>query len=499
MATPIPWPQATPVNPLTGMQQFADLAMKANAINQYQGKVLAGHIFQQSIDPTTGQVDMQKFGAGLAANPAAAPYAMEAHQAAQNNVLTRLQQQGQTLDNARKELDTTGAIFGELASKGMNISDKDITTAGSDLVNAGIPAKKVAAEIANFPTDPQGRWNYAKMFLGRTQQAATIINTLFPHPQTVSTGDAQHVVDTNPVTNSGYVGTTIKQGLNPAQAASPTQIPQPSGAVVTEPLGQFAQSNNIPTAGSVVPGNKLVAPQAAPPNKLAPQPVQPSQPAQPKIGGGAVMGPAPGVVAAAQTTGTRSANSFSDLADKVSALPKTMSIVDQMLSEVPKAGMGPASTTIASMQALGKEFGIPGLEGATATQLVNKDAMQLVSAQTESLGMHADGAMEKVLLGNPNSHLTGEAAYGAAAMIKGNAEAAAIMEREAAGWPSTDWKGFVAQWNSNSLHKNLPAIMTFQYLPTSQKLAFKRMLEKEGRADSFLKDLYEARKAGYIK
>lgn len=290
------------------MANVGQIAQTMNAVNQnrlFQAKAVAGQLLQRSIDPSTGQPDLQTFNKLLSMDPRTAPYASEA-------LTTSIAQQtaGRSLQAAQGD-----AVRQAIGSLGPNANHDSVLNALGILSATKQVTPDFAATIAgNIPGDPAqinawARNNFQLPALG----AQAAMEAQQPKPTAINVGDRIDLVTTP---NAG-MGAPSEAGhldvrLSPGESVSPAY----------QRFNSTTQQPEIVTKGAAVGAG-------------AGQPGAAAIPAGPPIG----------AEAAASAAGTGSANLLTaDRADQANSAQRLTVLrkIDQLLG-TPQGTTGPGT------------------------------------------------------------------------------------------------------------------------------------------------------------
>ena len=235
------------------------------------------------------------------------------------------------------------------------------------------------------------------------------------------------------------------QWVHPGPTCQPTTWKNGQNQLVQGTLGEYLQTQGINTSttvggpGSIGAASQPPAPPSAP---GGPQPPLPAigNPLQPNgratfrpggraqratgrpyagAGGHAHCCPAPGVADVQQ----QSINAYTqDVATGTStSLPAQISSLQELLAAAPNAQTGPAAGQLATLRALGAQFGVNvGTDQASQEQVMNKATAMLVAGNLSGLGQATDAKMVEAMAATPNSKLTQDAVKTTGAMTYGN-------------------------------------------------------------------------------
>lgn len=415
-----------------------------NQNQQFQSTVAAGRDFQNAIGPD-GQLSATALNANLRNDPNAAIAAPQMSQAAQNNYVTQLQANSQNIDNHIKNLTWASNKLGALLTPGATINTKTVAGIMADSMNeTGASAKVAASTLLSFPpdSDPAAQRQWVEQHYAGAQHG---IQQLLPAVGMANTGAQQVPVNTNPVAGpvGAMQGNPVNNTLSPGQAASPISYTGPQGQQITTTPGVIAANNYQ------LPGAPIVA------------------------------GPTQQEAAANSATGTQSANMGAGITQAAATLAPQRALLQSIIAESSGANTGPISGQMAKLGGVLTQFGVKGLDQATAYQLTQKSTMQYVGQAMGSMGVPTDGKMMAMEMSTPNGSMTPEAVKAAGGMLMGGldykqAQAQAWAQYQAKNGPAS-YPQFQAQWNQNMPNA---AVFQMQYLPKAQQQTYWKSLSE---------------------
>jgi len=409
-------------NLMANVGQIAQTMNAVNANRLFQAKAVAGQLLQRSIDPATGQPDLQTFNKLLSADPRTAPYASEA-------LSTSIAQQtaGRSLQAAQGD-----AVRQAIGSLGPNANHDSVLNALGILSATKQVTPDFAATIAgNIPGDPAqinawARNNFQLPALG----AQAAMEAQQPKPTAINAGDRIDLITTP---NAG-MGAPSEVGhvdlrLSPGESASPRTVVGP---------------DNVPRQ---VPTSALVTPTG-----------QPKASALTDANGAVRTGLAPGVAESASVSGQQQAQMATALLQRASKVPDNKAILGNMEGLLENFTPGPQSGFWKNLNQLATQYGLakPGSPPATqaaAQEEFGKLAFQLAQTQFQALGgTGTDAKLENTMHTSPSELLTRYGSKGIIALLKGNEDAVRAQSEAWQKWqdaghgPETYGK-FLNQWN----------------------------------------------------
>lgn len=454
------------INPLAVAQQFGNVANTLNQNTAFQSKLAAGRDFQSSIGPD-GQMNMQKFGTTLANDPQAAYAAQAAHQAAQTNFLTHLQNNGLTLDQAiKRNMWFANSLGGVLAKANPNnknaqpVTQKDIIGMAGQAVAEGVmSAKEAAKELAGMPKDPQQLQAWAQQKWGQAMGTVQQAQILFPQPENVNMGNKVGVIDKNAVTNPGIIGTQATMGLPPSAKIAPVTVPGPNGAHTVMPAAAFG-AGAAPLNGGITPGQNgnALAPGQPAPKSIAP-------PAQPAPSYQSYTSTPPAQIAAQTSVAKNAASMGNEILNAPTGSNAALATLQQMNSEINGAHTGNMSQMYETLSNAAQSMGINLGGTATNIQMLRKDTAMLVAQSVKGLGQPTDGKMMTIFEGTPNEKMTPEAMRGASGLVAGSLQYRQALAEAYASFQHTNGPTSAPQF-MNMIRKNTSmSVWQFANLP----------------------------------
>ena len=451
---------------LLGMASGAlELRNQANNLQAFQAKQAAGRDFQAAIGPD-GQLNLAGLNQRLAQDPQAALAAPALSQQGLQMVQAHLQNQGISINNAVSRLKWISNATGPLLLPGANPTQADVRNVIVDGVKDGVlTAREAAGVLSGVPSaGPQ----LVQWLKGHFAAAQGSLQALEPHLVMDNTGAISFARQGSPLApgfGQPVPGTGVQMQMSPAQAATPVTLPTPSGAGQVTTLGQFDAAAN----GGAAP--KIVA-----------------------------TGPSTQQQAANQVAGTAQGNQAASVVADSTNLAQTRAALQGIRVELPNANGGPLSDLFRNVGATLGEIGIPGMNQATAFDLLQKGQAQVVvSRVADGLGVPTDGKMAALSAQTPGTHMTGTAGAVAVGQIEGvlDYQYARAKAAQAAGVTANPASSsqFNLEWQGRFPNA---AVFQFPYLPRAfQQEYWHSMSAREQKA--FKAEYRDAAQAGFVR
>lgn len=407
-------------NMLTDMGR---MAATMNAVNQnrlFMAKQAAGELLQRSINPETGQPDLQQFNRLLAGDRRTAPYAAEA-------LTTSLAQQGAGLGIAKSQGDMVRQALGTL---GPNASHDNVLSALSLLAATKQVDPTFAATIAgSLPSDPASiqAWTQNNFQLPALGPQGALEATVGP-VQTITNGPKINLFRTPALGEPKSIG-SLDVELSPAQKAERQTVIGPGNVPTSVTTGSLVDDRGNPKAG----------PLTGPSGEIR-------------------TGLAPGVAEAANVSGQQNAQMAMALQQRSSKVRENKAILGNMEGLLDKFEPGPQSGFWKGMGQLAAEYGLkvpgaPPKDKVQAQEEFGKLAFQLAQTQFQSLGgTGTDSKLDSTMHTSPSELLSKYGNKGIIALLKGNEDAVLAQSdawqkwQDAGHGPDTYGK-FLNQWN----------------------------------------------------
>ncbi len=437
----------------------------ANQLTGFQAKVAGAHDYQESIGPN-GQLDAATLNRRLAADPAAALAAPGLSQQGLQNVQAQLKNSGISIDNAVKRMKWIGNAAGSLLLQPGGPTQQDVRSTLVEGVKDGVFTPQEAASVlTGLPENGPQLAQWVKSHFAAAQGG---LQALSRHLVMDNNGTYSFARQGNPLAPGfGQVipGSVVAMGMTPAQAAQPVTLPTPSGAGQVTTLGQFDAAAN----GGAAP--KIVA-----------------------------TGPSTQQQAANQVAGTAQGNQAASVVADSTNLAQTRAALQGIRVELPNANGGPLSDLFRNVGATLGEIGIPGMNQATAFDLLQKGQAQVVvSRVADGLGVPTDGKMAALSAQTPGTHMTGTAGAVAVGQIEGvlDYQYARAKAAQAAGVTANPASSsqFNLEWQGRFPNA---AVFQFPYLPRAfQQEYWHSMSAREQKA--FKAEYRDAAQAGFVR
>lgn len=256
--------QIQPPNLLGMVGQFAQAqnALNQNMLfqQQFKAREAIGPILQRSIDPTSGEIDYNKFIAGLAQDKNAAYLAPDIAAQAVQRQLTQSDILLKTLDAEAKRQGVIGNAAASLLPLKQNVTLNDLASRLTEPDLALHVGPKQAAElIANLAAQgikggaPLYQWLQQRTIMaqGATEGLKSVYGTI----QAISTGGQTRFVKTNPImgTPAQDVG-GVAHTLTPQERSELKTRVTPSGGQEQVPRQDIAPTYTGTGAQEIPPG-----------------------------------------------------------------------------------------------------------------------------------------------------------------------------------------------------------------------------------------------------
>lgn len=447
--------------PTNVMQTLGGAAGIMNSLNQnrlfnqqFQSNVALSNAAKQSVDDQ-GNFDPAKYRALVAGGPAGymLPQAVEQSQQIQKGQIDINQSQYNLL---KDHLTTLSNYLGPLA-QGIPTGQKDQNgnpvlrdPTGSDVattighaITTGVATPQEGANIwATLPRDQQGNVDptqvkaWAMNQLQRVQGAAQQYGIVNPAPTPVSTGGQTHLI----VAPQVGVPRDVGQIANTLPPTTPTVGP----GNVPQALGPTSSALQVPAPVAPPP---TPAPAAASPPGTSPSPLANAMPGTgpsaaspgpaPTANGRVQTGLAPGVSEAATETAGASAKQGVTLQQAADQVPQQKALLGNLEGALNAFTPGPGSKWTnetgalfnRAIQAMGGK-GV-ATDSVSAQEEFNKQALQLAQSQFQALGgTGTDAKLDSTMHTSPNAALSKLGNQGIINLLKGNADAIAVKNRE---------------------------------------------------------------------
>ena len=453
------------VNPLAAYAGALQTAQGVWANREAQARQAAGQAAQDAIDeagnfvPTTANRNL------VAAGPAAA---MAAQEAIKNNQSL----QGLQIEQAAK---MRGVISNELGPV-MALPDdqlgKGIAGAAARLRAAGIPEALIHQTLLNMPNDPAGQRQYLNQLRLQLAPPEQVQENIYGKLGTVTGPDGRQMGTAQSPT--GAISMPPQQGA--AQGLTTQQLNEVID--IPDTRQTLADGSRNPNFGGKIPitrrellrrmgvdtpetggtpspmgsGRYPTNPALRRPDAPAGTGGQPPAPAPPAPAP-AVPAPAPAAaanppstglpqstVAAQETTGTQSAQSFQDINKQGVAAQSQNALLSNMLQDAQNFTTGPLASRLLKVRQYAGQLGFNVDEKATsAAESFGKIAAQLAQAQNPG----SDARMNISLLATPHADLSPGGVDLIIRQLQGNNDYLQARKTLAATWPDrADVAGF---------------------------------------------------------
>lgn len=395
-----------PENPLQTALQVAQFrAYNANGLaaqQQLNANAATSRAYQQSVDPTTGQLDTNKLSAALAGDPDAAyNYA-----ATMKNVMDARQAQ-QTLssnqmDQAQKAQTALRQGLGSLLTK-QDLSPQDVQGfAATQLQSGAITPQVYQAEMQSLPQDPAQLRPWVAQHFQSALSGEQQLTNMKPSYNTVNTGPANVAINQNPNAIGangqpipvGSVGYTVNNGLSPTEAAAQVPVVNADGSQGTRSKASVLQAQGL--GGLLPPAAQGGANGRYPGN-----------------GGTVQTSPAAGVVDATQKANAAGGDQW--VADQTSnaASNTRLNMLGNALTALQGAQTGEGADKLQAIRSTLVTLGVANQDQADKVQNfdeANKYLTQYAQQKAAGFGHGTDAQLAASISGNGNTHISNLAA-----------------------------------------------------------------------------------------
>lgn len=486
-------------------QGSGNLLQTLSGATQLRGQIQAqksngalSRILQQSVDPTTGQVDYNKVQQLAAQDPDAAYNLPQL----QGQILTQKSNQldfdAKKFELATKQADTLANGFGGLLASN-DLTPSAVFQVGARAVRMGLATPEDAVKFtADMPTDPgQLKAWVQQKYLGFSDNVEKL-KALQPQMQTINTGGQQIVAGFDPVTGRATgTSTAFNNTMSPEAAAQPTQVFDPAtGTMRNVTRQQFADMAGGQPAGA--PG---MAGGAAVPGQgggLGTGRLQPITGAP-----GLQAGPALGSAEAAQVVGKGAAEASINLQSQAEVAPQAIYQLQNMRSALSDINTGPNADWRGQAQALAlgvapsiaEKLGIDPQKVASQEEF-KKFSVQLAQATAAGLGDGTDSKLASAIAANPNISLS---KLGNQQIIDVLIATQRATQAKNSAWqnsrlPPEQFNKFSTQWNKEID----PRVFAAQDMDNDHVWKMVDSLPKRDQ-ESFMKSWAKAQAAGYVQ
>jgi hypothetical protein len=448
-------------------------------VTQLRGQIQAqksnsalSRILQQSIDPATGQPDMNKALSMAAKDPDAA-YNLPAFQAQilqqKNN---QLQYDTGQLEQAQKRTDNLSAGFGSLLGS-QTITPQNVMKVASEGIKLGLYTPEEAVSFTtDMPTDPGALRDWVKQkYIGFSQNSDRL-KSMLPQTQIINSGGSQQIMNIDPSTGQPTLTGQVQNSMAPGDANSMVTIFDPQTGtqrMVTKAQaaamanGQGAQPGYTPdTSGGPMGSGRLT----------------------PITGGapGIQAGPSLGAAGAADVVGKGAAEASLALQQSADNAPQAIYQLQNMRSSLGDISTGPNADWQGKAQALALQVA-PGVaqrlgidpQKVASLEEFKKFSTQLAQSVAGQLGEGTDSKLASAVAANPNSSLSklGNEQIIDVLIATQRATQAKNSAWQAAGLPAEQYNKFSSQWNKDVD----PRLFTLQDMPRDKAVAMRNSLK----------------------
>lgn len=256
--------QAPQMNPLQQALQIAQFrAYNANGMaaqQQLAANRATSQAYQQSVDPTTGQLDTNKLSSLIAQNPDSAfNYAQtmravnDARQSQQTYDRGQIGLSNDQLDSAQKHINWAYQTAGAIANNPNATTDDVMKALSVAIQNDQITPQIAAQALSDMPASgaPKGALQqWAANHVAQASGAAQQLGIMLPKTGAVSNGGGTTFTNTSPVTGQVTPTAVVQNTVSPETAAQLVDVVNADGSHSKVPAAQVLQQTGM---GGVLP------------------------------------------------------------------------------------------------------------------------------------------------------------------------------------------------------------------------------------------------------
>lgn len=499
-------------NSLGSLSGTLGLANQAQTLKQNQQQLQANQVFskayQESTDPTTGNVDFNKLQALAASGGAGAYLPQFMGQVAQQRN-SQLDYQTKQIELAAKSQADIRSRLGSLMSNPqLGQADQSKTIAQQIVESAqsgALPADQALQYIRTIPTDPTEQQAWVKQHFLTSLEGEAKLKALMPNTIPINTGGNTTLVNIDPLTGKPSQAGQLQNTLSPDAATSPVSVVDPqTGAPMAISRQQFAsQTGGGMPAGydGRYPGVQGQAPQGA--TSTGPQ-------------GGAMgiqTGLAPAELAARTTGATTAAkgaaNAAQSLHDQVADAPVRIGYLKDAQTALNNIQTGPGtdfrnqlSSAIQASPGVGEALSAAGVTDPSSIKDYDeykKIMMNYSGNVSAASGTGTDARLNAAVMGNANPQISKLANQDIIVKTIAAEQYRAAQDQafQNSGVPPEKFNQWQSQWNKTVD----PAAFAFANMDGAQQQAFLGRLQKQGpqKLQQFKQQFVGLVNQGYIQ
>lgn len=380
------------VNALQSFGQFANLGrnlLEQRALGQQiQSNVAASNALRSAIDPTTGQIDYNKFTTDLANSGVGYNLPQIQSQILQQQ-LTKQQLTNQQWDLLNKQNDAIRQTVGGLLAR-PSFGPQDVIKSVASLVSNGMLSPQAAANaLSTMPTDPTQIRSWVMSHAAAADRGAQLLTAVKPTIEQVNSGGFTTLVPMAPLTGQPVgTPTVIRNTMTPGEASQTVQVFDPAtGTTRLISRAQFA-AGNAAGGGTPVSG-------ASPTTSASSAP-------------GFQASPALGQEDIAKAAAKR----YNDLSQASQQAPIAINGYDRALDVLQNTTSGPGASTGMLITGALNSFGLPVAKNTTENFQTLKKYLANAASQAASASGYSgsDARFDAFQAGQPNpEHMNPEA------------------------------------------------------------------------------------------
>lgn len=233
-----------------------------NALNQtrlfgqeFAARSAIGPLLQQSVntDPSSadyGGLDVNKFMALAAQNPAAAWKATETVKGMLENRAKQIENATKELEQNKERMTLVNNGFSRLLTYGENVTNEQVMKVAGEMVSLGImDPKKLAVTLSTLPESGPAKFKWLQERAIQSAGAAKALELQAGEMLHYDLGNKIALMRWDKLRNQLFPAGFMDKKMSPNEAAEPIEVMNPDGSTSKIPKGQFAEQQ-----GTAVPG-----------------------------------------------------------------------------------------------------------------------------------------------------------------------------------------------------------------------------------------------------
>lgn len=416
----------------------------------------------------------------------------------QNQLLHTANQQAQVglsqskIDLAHQQFGQLSQFIGSLAQD-PRVGTPDgpglVTQATQQAVKQGWITPEIAQEeLANMPKDPAALPQYLQTLNTRVQDSAGQFRQIYGEPGTINNGNQIIPVRSSAIAGVHRIGANIPMQTSPTERNLLVSGTDSQGRTTQTPMAQVLQkAGQDPLNGMPMdPGNRLMAPDGAPPSSI-----------QPQAGGGVAVSPPAGQVESLGQIASASTAKYNSDQQREANFQQDMLPLNkafQGMKALGTTGTGPGTETLNDVKSFLVSQGVINQNDDVKNfDEVRKYTTQLARTNGDT---GSDSRLAASFAGNPSVNISNAAAQDVlkSAISLRKLQNAQVQAFSQTGLPASEYQKWAQTWNKSQD----PVAYGFDLMEPAQRVKYIKSLSPEKKT-AFVQSLTGAVQLGLVE